>query len=146
MNSVQTYLKTIAAVLFISCICSFAQDSKGSTPAEKILQQVEKKKGFRPYPLRLMAERKGTLPSFMKYGNGIFENGPLTDKEVYLIALSAAVSLNSPTCIQAHTRSAMENGATREEIIQTILVSGVISNTAPLHIAGENALKVLNQK
>jgi AhpD family alkylhydroperoxidase len=140
------HAKVIVVVLALSGICLFAEDAKTVPLEEKILRNVEKKKGFRPWPLQLMAQRKGTLPSFMKYGNGLFENGPLSPKEVYLVALSAAVAMHSPTCIRAHTKSAMENGATDEEILQAVLVAGLISNTAPLHVAGEEVLKIIKKK
>ena len=146
MRSIQSYVKFISAFILFTCSGAYAQEAKDLNSEEKILQQVERKKGFRPYPLRLMAKRESILPAFMNYGNALFENGPLSAKEVYLIALSAAVALNSPTCIRAHTKSALENGATREEVIQSILISGLIGNTAPLHIAGENTLKFLEEK
>lgn len=139
-------MKIITICILLSSIHLFAEDTKKVTSEEKILQNVEKKKGFRPWPLHLMAQRKGTLPSFMKYGNGLFENGPLSLKEVYLVALSAAVAMHSPTCIRAHTKSAMDNGATDDEIYQAVLVAGLISNTAPLHSAGEEVLKIIKKK
>ena len=139
-------IKMFIACIFLSGISLFAEEAKKVPAEEKILQNVEKKKGFRPRALRLMAERSGTLPSFMKYGNGLFENGPLSLKEVYLVALSAAVALHSPTCIRAHTKSAMDNGATDKEIFQAVLIAGMISNTAPLHIAGEEVLKIVGKK
>ena len=140
-----TMRKLIVCIL-LSGTCLFAEDAKKVPPEETILQNVEKKKGFRPWPLQLMAERTGTLPSFMKYGNGLFENGPLSAKEVYLVALAAATAMHSPTCIRAHTKSAIENGATGEEIVQAVLIAGMISNTAPLHIAGEEILRIIEKK
>ena len=146
MHAVQPFIRILSTVIILAFIGTFAQDAKQPNIEEEILRQVEKKKGFRPYPLRLMAERKNVLPAFMKYGNALFENGPLSAKVVYLTALSAAVALNSPTCIRAHTKSALENGASKEEIIQAVLIAGLISNTAPLHIAGENVLKFIEKK
>lgn len=106
---------------------------------EKILSEVERKKGFRPNPLVIMSKRNDVLVHFMSYGNQIFEGGPLSEKEVYLIALSAAVALKSQNCIRAHAKTAEKLGASKNEIIQTILIAGLISNTSPLHIAYDSA-------
>jgi len=143
-------------IFIILCLCScavmfspynlFAQNKKSLSPEEQILQNVEKKKGFRPTALQLMAKREAVLPAFINYGNKLFQNGPLTQKEVYLIALAAAVVNRSETCINAHTKSARELGATDDEIIQTILIAGMISNTAPLHIAGKKIIKKEGKK
>jgi AhpD family alkylhydroperoxidase len=122
--------------IFHTC---YAEASETISKNEAILSKVEKQKGFRPNPLLIMSKRNDVLSYFMSYGNQIFERGPLTAKEVYLIALSAAVALKSPICIRAHSKSAEKLGASKEEIIQTILVAGLISNTAPLHIAYDSA-------
>lgn len=117
----------------------YSGEPQNTAKIEKILSEVEMKKGFRPNPLVLMSKRSDVLASFMSYGNQIFEGGPLSDKEVYLIALSAAVALKSPKCIEAHSKTAEKLGASKEEIIQAILIAGLISNTSPLHIAYDSA-------
>lgn len=130
------------AVLVIIGYCYFpcySGEPQNTTKNEKILSEVEVQKGFRPNPLVLMSKRDDVLANFMSYGKQIFEGGPLSDKEVYLIALSAAVALKSPKCIEAHSKTAEKLGATKEEIIQAILIAGLISNTSPLHIAYDSA-------
>ena len=117
----------------------YSGEFQNTTKNEKILSEVEQKKGFRPNPLLIMSKRNDVLANFMSYGKKTFEGGPLTQKEVYLIALSAAVALKSPICIQAHTKSAQEFGASKDEIVQAILIAGIISNTSPLHVAGDSA-------
>ena len=71
----------------------------------------------------------------MAYARQIFEGGPLSEKESYLAALSAAAALKSSVCIREHAKSARKAGASSDEITQAILIAGVISNTSPLHIA-----------
>jgi AhpD family alkylhydroperoxidase len=112
---------------------------------EQILASVEAKKGFQPPALRLMAGREGTLPAFMIYGNGLFEGGPLTEKEAYLVALAAAVAHGSPVCMEAHSESALKAGASADEVRQAVLIAGLISNTAPLHAAFQS-IDALNQE
>jgi AhpD family alkylhydroperoxidase len=104
-----------------------------------ILAEVRQSMGFVPGPLVVMSKRPGVLSKFMAYGNRLFEGGPLTDRERFLIALSAAAALKSPNCIRAHSRRAQEAGATTEEVLQTLLIAGMISNTSALHVAYESA-------
>jgi len=106
-------------------------------PAEQILAGVEKAKGFRPPALEVMSGREGTLESFMIYGKRAFDGGPLSERESYLAALAAAVALRSPTCIRAHSESAIRAGATEEEVLQAALIAGVVSGTSALHVAHE---------
>ncbi len=130
------------AVLVIIGYCYFpcySGEPQKTTKNEKILSEVEMKKGFRPNALVLMSKRNDVLANFMSYGKQIFEGGPLSDKEVYLIALSVAVALKSPECIKAHSKTAEKLGASKEEILQAILIAGLISNTSPLHIAYDSA-------
>jgi AhpD family alkylhydroperoxidase len=113
----------------------YSGEPQNTNKNEMILSEVEQKKGFRPNPLLLMSKRNDVLANFMSYGKQIFEGGPLTEKEVYLIVLSAAVALKSPNCIRAHTKTAQKLGASKDEIVQAILIAGIISNTSPLHVA-----------
>jgi AhpD family alkylhydroperoxidase len=96
---------------------------------------MEQRKGFRPDPLKLMARREGALPRFMEYGNPILHGGPLSPKESALVALSASVALKSAMCIKSHAGSARTAGASEDEIVQVLMIAGLLSNTAPLHIA-----------
>jgi len=141
-------LLLLAAGLVLGLGAAISGDEMGQNqpPGEqKILASVEAKKGFRPPALMLMAGRKGTLPAFMAYGNGLFEGGPLSEKEAYLIALAAAVAQKSPVCMKAHSESALKAGATVDEVRQAALVAGLISGTSALHVAFES-IEVLNQE
>jgi AhpD family alkylhydroperoxidase len=111
------------------------QEQPAIPHSEKILASVEAKKGFRPPALLLMSGREGTLGRFMAYGKHVFEGGPLSEKESYLVALAAAAANKSPVCIRAHSESALRAGASREEVLQTVLIAGVVSGTSPLHAA-----------
>ncbi len=106
---------------------------------ELILAEMQESLGFLPGPLAVMSKRPGVLSHFTAYGKRLFEGGPLTDRERFLIALSAAAALKSPNCIRAHSRRAQNAGATTAEVLQTLLIAGMISNTSMLHVAYEAA-------
>ena len=139
-------LLTAGSVLGLAAATS-GDEVNQSQPAgeEQILASVEAKKGFRPPALMLMAGRRGTLPAFMAYGNGLFDGGPLSEREAYLIAMAAAVAQKSPVCMKAHSESALKAGATVDEVRQAALIAGLISGTSALHTAFES-IDVLNQE
>jgi AhpD family alkylhydroperoxidase len=133
--------RTVCLAVLISAMLTGALTWSATPPASaapddgQILAQFQREHGFIPKALRLLAQRPEALPRFMSYGKGVFEGGPLNERERYLVALSAAVALKSPDCIQAHGRRARQAGATDEEIVQTALVAGLVSNGSVLHTA-----------
>ncbi|MHA1377241.1 MAG: carboxymuconolactone decarboxylase family protein [Candidatus Helarchaeota archaeon] len=58
---------------------------------------------------------------------------PLKTKE--LIALSAAVALGCKYCQRVHMKAAIELGATKEQIFETILISGMVAETSTLAVS-----------
>ena len=106
---------------------------------ENILREVKENLGFIPGPLMVMSKRAGLLGNFMAYGKRLFEGGPLTDRERFLVAVSAATALKSKNCIRAHSQRAIGAGATKDEVLQAILIAGMISNTSSLHVAYDAA-------
>jgi len=106
---------------------------------QQMLQEVKESMGFVPGPLVAMSKRPGTLSRFMAYGKGLMEDGPLSARERSLVALSAATALKSADCIRAHCMKARNAGATEEEVLQALLIAGMISNTSALHVAHESA-------
>jgi AhpD family alkylhydroperoxidase len=104
-------------------------------PEIGILRNVREKEGFLPKPLVMMSKRAGLLPKFMAYAKGLFEGGPLTDRERFLIAISVSTALKSQDCMRAHTKRAKKAGATDDEIMQAVFIAGLISNTSALHLA-----------
>jgi len=133
--------RTVCLAILMGAMLSGALTGSATPPASavpedgQILAQFQRENGFVPKALRLMTQRPETLPRFMSYGKGVFEGGPLNERERYLVALSAAVALKSPDCIQAHGRRARQAGATDEELVQTMLVAGLVSNGSALHTA-----------
>lgn len=129
-------LAVLIGAMLAGALTGSATPAVAAPPDEgQILAQFQRENEFIPKALRLMTQRSETLPRFMSYGKGVFEGGPLNERERYLVALSAAVALKSPECIQAHGRRARQAGATDEEIVQTALVAGLVSNGSVLHMA-----------
>ncbi|MEM6940826.1 MAG: carboxymuconolactone decarboxylase family protein [Pseudomonadota bacterium] len=60
---------------------------------------------------------------FSKMGASAQQTGHLSPKTNELIALAVAVTTRCDGCISAHTKKALEHGATREEIAEALGVA-----------------------
>ena len=75
----------------------------------------------------LAATRKRLAPdihdAFTTFSERVFAEGALPTKVKQLIAVAAAHITQCPYCIRGHTKSAMQQGATPEEIMEAIWVA-----------------------
>ena len=69
---------------------------------------------------------------FMDYYGAVFEEGALTKREKALIALAVSSAVQCPYCIDAYTKSSLENGADREQMTEAIHVASAIRGGASL--------------
>ncbi|EIV99312.1 alkylhydroperoxidase AhpD family core domain-containing protein [Thermoanaerobacter thermohydrosulfuricus] len=88
------------------------------------------------------------IPSVMKAFNELHHaattSGALSTKEKELIALGIAVAIRCSHCILAHVNSALQAGATRQEIMETLGVAVLMSGGPGVAYATE-ALKILEE-
>lgn len=61
--------------------------------------------------------------AFFHLSKTIKAEGALSTKTKELIAISIAVSIRCEWCINAHVRSALDNGATKEEVVEAAWVA-----------------------
>jgi AhpD family alkylhydroperoxidase len=106
---------------------------------ETILAKIKREMGFTPGPAVVLSRRPGLLRDFMAYSKRLQEGGPLSERERNLIALAAAASLNSPHCIRSYSKKALKAGAGEDEVVQAILIAGLVSHALPLHTAYDSA-------
>jgi AhpD family alkylhydroperoxidase len=81
-----------------------------------------------PTPSRDLAEqRKNLAPkmaeAFKAFSQSVFAEGALSAKTKQLIAVAVAHVTQCPYCIRGHTKSAKQQGATAEEIMEAIWVA-----------------------
>ena len=65
----------------------------------------------------------GPADAFKQFSRSVFADGALPGKTKQLIAVAVAHVTQCPYCIQSHTRSALQQGATPEEIMESIWVA-----------------------
>lgn len=75
-----------------------------------------------------MAERRKRLApeplaAFKAFTRSVFADGAISAKTKQLIAVAVAHSTQCPYCIRGHTKAAMQQGATPEEIMEAIWVA-----------------------
>ncbi len=62
----------------------------------------------------------------LKVGELCAKTGPIDLKRQHLIQLGVSIGLGSKGGVRSHARRALEEGATEEEVIQTVLLSTTI--------------------
>ncbi len=81
-----------------------------------------------PDQSRELAEQKArlamdNLKAWRKFSRTIFEDGALPVKTKEIIAVAVSHVTQCPYCIRAHTKKALESGATKEELMEAIWVA-----------------------
>lgn len=69
---------------------------------------------------------------FIDYYNAVFADGALTEREKSLIALGVAHAIQCPYCIDAYTKSCLEQGADMDQMTEAVHVSNAIRGGASL--------------
>jgi AhpD family alkylhydroperoxidase len=81
-----------------------------------------------PQATREIAEQRsrlapGPAESFRAFSKSVFADGAVPSKLKQLIAVAVAHVTQCPYCIRGHTRAALRQGATPEEIMEAIWVA-----------------------
>jgi AhpD family alkylhydroperoxidase len=81
-----------------------------------------------PKPSRQTAQKRRALApvadkAFHQFSQAVFEDGALPRRTKQLIAVAVAHVTQCPYCIQGHTKAALRDGATAEEVMEAIWVA-----------------------
>ena len=110
---------------------------------KKIIENIDSKMGFTPEILDMMGDMNPALfAHYKKCEDGIQEDGALSAKVKVLMALAAVASQRCDSCCESQMRSALNHGATKEEIMETMNVIFLTSG-APGVAACKKALKLI---
>ena len=77
-------------------------------------------------------DRPDLWQKFLDYYGAVFADGALSAREKALIALAVAHAVQCPYCIDAYTRSSLQNGADREQMTEAVHVACAIRGGASL--------------
>ncbi|NLX48800.1 MAG: carboxymuconolactone decarboxylase family protein [Methanospirillum sp.] len=106
------------------------------------MKAIEADYGKIPLIFQRMAERPEVLVSHLLYKDAVTHTSTLEPKHVELICLAVGAALKCPHCTGYHMQAALKMGASREEILETVLVAGLISNSSVL----ANAYRIIDEK
>ncbi|MFO7853100.1 MAG: carboxymuconolactone decarboxylase family protein [Bacteroidota bacterium] len=98
--------------------------------------------------MKVMGELAKEIPETMQGFNKLHDSSVKTEKisgkTKQLIALGIAITVRCNGCISFHIHEALEAGASREEIVETIGVA-VMMGGGPSVVYGTEAFEALNQ-
>ncbi|NTU99541.1 MAG: carboxymuconolactone decarboxylase family protein [Methanoregulaceae archaeon] len=114
----------------------------GETVASEWMKNIECEFGRAPLIFKRMAERPEVLISHLLYKGTVTRTSSMEPKYVELISMAVGAALKCQHCTSYHMQAAAKKGATREEILETILISGLISNSSVL----ANAYRIFDEK
>jgi 4-carboxymuconolactone decarboxylase len=103
--------------------------SHADSLGDAVLADVEALLGTVPFIYRYLRERP---ESFVLNSLGEYyacRPDSLDAKTAELVTIAAATASDSPNCLKVHLNAAMKAGATRDEILDTILLSCLIGRT-----------------
>ena len=94
----------------------------------------------KPYYIEEDLKKFGNIRDFQKelgdkffdWYDEVFKEGALTKREKALIALGVSHAVQCPYCIDAYTKSSLENGADEEQMMEAIHVAAAIRGGASL--------------
>jgi AhpD family alkylhydroperoxidase len=106
---------------------------RGTTATSKEwLEQIQDENGRIPFIFQRMAERPAVLISHLLYKGAVTETSTLDPKNVELISMAVGAALQCSHCVEYHMQAAIKRGATREEILEVILIAGLLANSVVL--------------
>lgn len=92
----------------------------------------------------LATEIPGPMAAFSQLHSSAVADGALSGKVKELIALAIGIAVHCDGCISFHVHDAINAGATRPEIAETIGVA-VLMGGGPSMVYGSEALEALDQ-
>ena len=116
------------------------QEKGAQATADELIRNVEEEFGSAPLIYKKLEDMPEALISHLLYKNAIGEGGCLPAKTVELISLAVGSALRCDHCTEYHMRAAKLMGASKEEILEAVLIAGMLANSSVL----ANAYRVVD--
>ena len=103
---------------------------------DELAEMIEQQRGDLGFLLRTLKGRPRTFNPFAIRGKFLFKEPHALDrKTAELVAISAATAYRCEHCLEAHLGRAVAEGATLEEILDTMLISAALAESSTLSVA-----------
>lgn len=104
--------------------------------ADELVAMMEEQRGSLGFLLNTLRRRHRTFNPYILKGRSVYRSPAALDiKTAELVAVSASVALRCEHCLEAHMNRALEEGATMDEVLDTILIAGAIAESSTLSVA-----------
>jgi 4-carboxymuconolactone decarboxylase len=77
---------------------------------------------YPPWYAHLKEKHGAFVTALEQLGESIRQEGPISGKTAHLIQLAAAAAIRSQGSVHSHTRQALQNGASPEEIYHALIM------------------------
>ncbi|MBO6084745.1 MAG: carboxymuconolactone decarboxylase family protein [Candidatus Methanomethylophilaceae archaeon] len=107
------------------------EDPKQREITDKILKATEEMYGFIPVTNKVLSTRPDIFVPSAEFSKCVLENenGAIERKFRYLLAISAAAATGGEHCLKVQIQHAKDVGATKDEILESIMIGSFMSMT-----------------
>ena len=109
--------------------------ARSDSISDDILEETEKMFGSMPFILPILRERPKYFAPAVLADDLVCRPEHLSPKTAELVALAAAAATNAEHCMRVHIPAAVKEGATRDEILDTILIAALVGKSRVLATA-----------
>ncbi|PWR70039.1 carboxymuconolactone decarboxylase family protein [Methanospirillum lacunae] len=107
-------------------------ESGAAETAQSWMDAILAENGRVPLIFERMAERPEVLVSHLLYKTSVLKTSTLEPKYVELISIAVSSALRCNHCTDYHVQAAIRKGATKDEILEAILIAGLTSQSTVL--------------
>ena len=103
---------------------------------EALVEALIEQNGSLGFILNVLKERPKNFNPFILKGMATYKEPKSLDrKTAELVAIGAAAALRCEHCLEAHMNRASAEGASLDEIMDTLLIAGAIADSSTLSVA-----------
>jgi AhpD family alkylhydroperoxidase len=103
---------------------------------DELVESLVEQHGSLGFILNVLKDRPRNFNPFILKGMAIYkEPSSLDRKTAELVAVGAAAALRCDHCLESHMRRAMAEGASLDEIMDSLLIAGAIADSSTLSVA-----------
>lgn len=113
-------------------IISEVLENGAKETAQSWMDAILEDNGRIPLIFERMAERPEVLISHLLYKTAVLKTSTLEPKYVELISIAVSSALRCNHCTDYHVQAAIRKGATKDEILESILIAGLTSQSTVL--------------
>ena len=97
---------------------------------EKILEATKKNYGFIPVVNQVLSERPDLFIPNAELSRAVLEgDGVMERKQRFLCAVAAATAIGGEYCVDVQMKHAIEAGATKDEVLESIAIGSMMAMT-----------------